>query len=359
MEQIGYYWAVVILPVLIGSVSIAFVNIIKRYVMKGGEVSSLQFLINYFYAATLLFAAIYLALWGPNLPPRLLDGFWRAVIFGSIANVIIQYLNVKAASLDKGEVTLTAPLQAMTPGLITILAVVLGELPSQIGIFGIILMASGSYVLLFEKAPSGLYELVGPFGRLKLFISRSSSKEERNKALVVLLALGSAFMGTFGLLFDGLFTRRGVDMQGLTLASMSLTAFLATSYFVWYQLAPDAEPHQNPKGFRVLISKFRWALLAIGIGWVIHVFMIWPTYNTAYVAHIGTLKRFHILISFVLGLYLLKEAGFKKGFWYSVRYEPEVRNRAIASALIIFGALFLSMDKLPSRIETRIVGWGL
>src|SRR3989344_5526479 len=354
-----HYWSVVILPVFIGSCSIAFINVIKRRVMKGNEASSLQFLICYFYAATAIFGLVYLTVWGPTMPPKLLDGFWRAVILGSAFNVLIQWCNVKAASLDKGEVSLTAPLQAMTPGLITILAVTLGEFPSAIGILGIFLMASGSYVLLFEKTPSGVYELIGPISRLKLLFSATSTVAEKCKALVVLIALSSAFLGTFGLLFDGLYTRRGVNMQGLILASVSLTAILASSYLAWYKIAPDTLPHQNPRGFKVLWGKSRWWLAAMGTLWVITIFFVQPTFNTAMVAHVGTLKRFQIAITFFLGIYIFKEAGFKGGFWHSIRYNREVRNRAIACVLILIGAFFLSIDGLPSRIETRITRRGL
>lgn len=353
-----HYWLIVIFPVFLGSCGIAFINVIKRHVMKGGEASTLQFLIFYFYAATAVFAVVYLTTWGPVMPTNLLEGFWRAVLLGSLANIIIQWANVKAASLDKGEVSLTAPLQAMTPGLITILALTLGEYPSPIGIAGIFLMASGSYVLLFEKTPSGVFEFLGPIARLRLLLSSNSSAAQRNKALVVSLALLSACMGTFGLLFDGLYTRRGVNLQGLIMASMSLTAILATTYLVWYKVSPDTLPHQNPKGFVILAKKFGWFLVVMGILWVAHVFLIQPTFKAAMVAHVGTLKRFQIAITFFLGIYLFGEAGFKGGFWKSLHENREVRNRALACVLIILGAFFLSVDGLPNRVESKLVGWG-
>ena len=80
-----HYWLVIILPIFIGSCSIAFINVIKRHVMKGNKASSLQFLICYFYAATVIFGLVYLTVWGPTMPPKLLDGFWRAVILGRLS----------------------------------------------------------------------------------------------------------------------------------------------------------------------------------------------------------------------------------------------------------------------------------
>lgn len=357
MQETIHYWGTVILPVFLGSVSLALINIVKRKAMKGNQASSLQFLMVYFGAATIIFALSYLMMWGFSFPD-LLPGFWSAVFFGSAFNIIIQWCNVKAASLDKGEVSLTAPLQAMTPGLITVMAILLGEIPSFVGILGVILMAGGSYVLLFEKTPMGVYEFIGPLGRLRLLFSNASAVE-KSKALVVLIALLSAFMGTFGLLFDGLYVRRGLNLQGLTLGAMTFTLILTMCYFIWYKIGPDSTPEQARRGFGILFTRMKWDMLTMGTLWVIAIFLIYPPYNSAMVAHVGTLKRFQIGITFVLGLYVFQEAGFKGNFWNSILYNPEIRARAIACALIILGAFFLSQDGLPSRIETRIVRWGL
>lgn len=222
------FWTSVFFPVALGSLCIALANVLRRGLFKRRKLSALQFLIVGYSLITAFCASVYVAHWGFTLPPKLLAGFWAAVLCGTGANFVIQFLNAKAASLPKGEVSLTAPLQAMTPGLITGLALLLGEYPSKIGVFGVLLMICGSYVLLWEKTPAHWYDYFGPIRRLRyLFLLKHLSPEERQKTIVVSLALGSATMGTVGLLFDGLYTRRGVDFQGVSLAVTSMIGILA------------------------------------------------------------------------------------------------------------------------------------
>src|SRR3989338_337099 len=126
-------WSIVVLPIILGTIGIALHNILKRYVVKDKTVSPLQFLVHSCGLATMLFGGVYLLTWDFAMP-QVLPGFWRAVLLGTTANLFIFFFNTKAASIDAGEVSLTAPLQAMTPGLITGLAILLGEFPSKIGV---------------------------------------------------------------------------------------------------------------------------------------------------------------------------------------------------------------------------------
>lgn len=333
----------VVFPVILGTVAIALNNIMKRRVMKDGTISPLQCLILWYAAAIMVFGTVYVFFWSFTMP-EILPGMWTAVACGATANVFIQFFNVKAASIDKGEVSLTAPLQAMTPGLITGLAVLLGEYPSRIGVMGIALMATGSYVLLWEKNPERWYEYFGPIKRLVLLFKIGRlSKEERNKTVVVTLALGSACMGTIGLLFDGLYTRRSLTMQGLILASMGLVAFLLLAYVAWYTIRPDAKPNQ--KFYEHLQHVTLIPILVMGILWVLQVVAIQPTFNQTFVAYIGTLKRFSILISVVLGFLFFKEKDFKKRLW--------------AAIIIVAGAMLIASDNLPAKLSVRIEGLGL
>ena len=339
----GEVWITVIFPVVLGTIVIALINIVKRGVMNTGKISPLQCLILYYAGATLVFGVVYLSFWG-LIMPLVLSGLWTAVVFGATANIFVQFFNVKAASIDKGEVSLTAPLQAMTPGLITGLAVLLGEYPSRIGVMGIALMAVGSFILLWEKTPEHWYEYFGPIKRIVFLLKLGRlSKEERNKTIVVTLALGSACMGTIGLLFAGLYTRRGITMQGLTLASMGLVGILFLVYTTWYLIHSDAKPTQ-----RLCVCFQRTLLLPIivlSILWVIHIFAINPTFNHTFVAYTGTLKRFNILISVILGYLIFKEGDFKKRIW--------------AAIFIVAGVYLISLDGLPTRLSTKIEGLGI
>lgn len=317
--------------------------------MKNGTLSALQFLIVYYGAAILVFMGVYVLVWGFTWPD-VLPGMWTAVLCGAIANTFIQYFNAKAASIDAGEVSLTAPLQAMTPGLISGLGIILGEYPSKIGIAGIITMSIGSYILLSDKNIRHWWEYFGPIKRIALlFQLKHLSPSERNKTIVVTLALGSACGGMVGLLFDGLYTRRAVTIQGLVLAATGLVCFLFLVYLGWYLIRPDAK--KDPSGkqiqkFSACLNKTTMILLAVlGILWVAHVLAIAPTFNHTLIAYTGTLKRLSILVSVVLGYFIFKESDFKKRF--------------LAAILIVIGALLIASDDMPARLSAHIVGLGL
>ena len=245
-----------------------------------------------------------------------------------------------AASIDKGEVSLTAPLQAMTPGLITFLAITLGEFPWPMGIIGVLLMMVGSYVLLWEKIPEHWVDYIGPLRRLRLlFRLRHLSPEERNKTIVVTLALGSAAFGTMGLLFDGLYTRRGVNMQGLVLGAMIFTAILSSVYWICNLIS-------DRKMVRVISPPHRWtrkifvAVVLCSGFWVGHILLIWPSYGHTFVAYVGSLKRFSILFSVLAGWWFFKEGDIKKRLW--------------AAIFIISGAIFISLDDIPTRLTSKL-----
>lgn len=338
----------VLLPILLGTLILSFERIARRFIMKSKQISPLQLLIHLYGGVTVAFGIIYLICWGLAFP-ALLPGFWRAVILGALANIFIQFFSIKASSIDAGEVSLTAPLSAMTPGLITILAITLGEYPGKIGIAGIFLMASGSYVLMFEKAPKYWWEYIGPLKRLRLLTKLGHlSPEERGKTIVIVLSLASAALGTFGLLFDGLYTRRGINLQGLTLAMITLMGILSSAYSVWYLIKPDATSEQG-RGFGFCFyrhqPKYLGTLAFMICAWTAMMFLFQPTYNHTYVAYVGTLKRFSVLTSVAMGFLFFKEGDFKK--------------RMGAAVLIVLGAALISMDDLPTRISTQMQLWGL
>ena len=340
-------WLVMVLPVLLGTLGMACNQMGRRFMMKDGVFSPLQFSTHLFLVASLYFGAVYLAVWG-FIWPQTLPGFWRALMGGTLANIGIQYLAIKAVSYPKGEVSLTSPLMAMTPGLLTILALFLGEFPGKAGCFGIFLMIFGSYIIIWSKPPEKLYQYFAPLQRLLLLAKIGRlSPDEREKTIVVSLSLGSAFLGTFGLLFDGLLTRRATDMQGLTFALMVLCFLLAVSFAGFYMIYPDAKNEaQKYFGLRAYKQKkYLIGLAILGLVWLWHIYAINPVYSHAYVAYVGTLKRFSVLLA-VIGGYLV----FKEG---------DIKKRLLAAVLIILGVIFISMDGLPERVSAQVQLLGL
>ena len=84
--------------------------------------------------------------------------------------------------------------------------------------------------------------------------------------------------------------------------------------------------------------------LGAGLLWVPMVLLIYQAYMVDYVAYVGTLKRFSIPMSGILGWWLFSESNIKRRLW--------------AAGLVTVGVLLLSQDNLPARIATRVEGWG-
>ena len=70
--------------------------------------------------------------------------FWIGAIWATGWNILISYANAK--SREHADVSLTQPFQGVTPGLITITALLFHEWPSAIGIVGIIFIAVFTYI---------------------------------------------------------------------------------------------------------------------------------------------------------------------------------------------------------------------
>ena len=328
------FWIVVVFPIILGSLFITGISLLRRYALKDKKISTIQFLISLYGIITISYGLIYIMNWGFS-SPLLLPGFWNAVIGGTLANFFIMFFHARAASLDKGEVSLTAPLQAMTTGLVTGVALLVGEFPSRIDVIGILFMVTGSYILLFEKAGKW-YEYFGPLKRiLLLFKIRHLSVDERNKTAVVCLSLGSAFMASIGLFFDGLYTRRGINMQGLTIALLVLVGLISIGYFIWYMVKPDTRHRKFSVGKKKMLI-----ILAIAICWIVGIYLVQPTYKKTFIAYVGTLKRFSILLSVSLGHFLFHEGDFKKRVW--------------AAILILIGVALISTDDLPLRVTAKL-----
>lgn len=337
----------ILLPIFLGTIAMAFIEIFRRFILNSKAISPLQFLISWYTTATLLFGIMYVTRWSFTMP-YMLAGFWNAIFGWLAANFFIQLFNALAASYDEGEVSKTKPIQSMTPGLILGLGLVFGEYPGPMGIAGIMFIMAGTYVL-FSKASAPWY---APFFSIRYsirtivkgFTSEEISQEEFNSAAVVVLSFLSACMGTVGILFDGMFTRRGVNTQGLVLGAMTGTALLSATYGIWYLIRPDSKKVEHPRGFALFLEKnYFFALVGIASVWVLHVILINPTYHETYVAYTGSLKRLSIPLTVILAYVCFKE--------------KELPKRFKAAILVAIGAILISRDDVTGRISKKLEKW--
>jgi len=133
----------------------ALMSMVSKKVLKNTN----QYLVAFAYAAFSLPFAFIALLWLDLAPLNFT--FWWAVIATSILNVIALVLFMKALKI--GELSLTVPFLAFTPiFLIFTSELMLGELPSLIGVIGIISIVGGAYFLEMQKGTG----ILGPFKAL-------------------------------------------------------------------------------------------------------------------------------------------------------------------------------------------------
>lgn len=337
----------VLLPMVGASVLAAGITIVQRVALQGKKKSFLLFLAGSQALLVALFIGIYLMRWGLTIPPHLKTGFWSAVCLGIFTNYGIQYCNGKAKTYDEGEVSLVGPISAMTPGLITLLAITLGEFPGPRGWAGVICMMFGSWILLSPKTCTRWWEYLMPFRHIGLALRyHALGQKERDRAIVVWLMMGSAVLGTFGLLASGLYTRRGGDTQGWWLAAIVLWSVLSAGYFIQY-LSQNA-----------LVKKEAKAEWASGSGWkkfwlcaLVYASLIvgltaieYALYPIAYVAYVGTLRRLSILFVVLAGALIF--------------HDQDIKKRSVAAVIIVAGALLIGSEDLPERLTDKLEFFG-
>jgi drug/metabolite transporter (DMT)-like permease len=134
---------IAIILVLTGVLAMAGHGLAQRYVLREGILDKKTVLISqHGISALLLLTALF---WWPALGnfsvwPQI---FWLAVLGTTLFNIIIQFANARSREL--ADMSLTAPVSAMTPMLVTVAALALKEYPSPQGIAGIILISAGTF----------------------------------------------------------------------------------------------------------------------------------------------------------------------------------------------------------------------
>lgn len=107
--------------------------------------------------------------------PELTAVFYIALLTGGVLNSISIWLYMRAIKVS--ELSITIPMLTFTPVfLLATSPIILGEFPTPLGIAGVLLVVTGSYVLNISKLKQGFWEpfkaLVGqPGPRLMLLVS--------------------------------------------------------------------------------------------------------------------------------------------------------------------------------------------
>jgi uncharacterized membrane protein len=255
--------------------------------------------------------------------------FWGAVAATTIASIYIQWANAESQTL--ADVSLTAPISALTPGLVTMTAFLLGENPSTIGWVGIVTVAIGTYWFGLGEHARSPKDLFRPFILLWLpsnfaELTLAEQQKARNKTRALRLTYGVATIGTIGLVADALVVRNGNFAIGYLLFSIVLgTLFLRLKKTSDVQLKLGNYIHLGT------MASF----------WTVHILLVFSMYSFAQVAYVGTLKRFSIVFIAIGAYYLLGELDAKK--------------RLLPIIVITIGAICLGLDSSMTNIIAKVI----
>ncbi len=256
--------------------------------------------------------------------------FWGAISLTTIANIGIQSANAYARGL--AEVSLTSPIQALTPALVTVAALLLKELPSAVGVVGILMISFGIFVHLNESAEHWR-DYLRPFKlwRLPPNYPQLGSEEKRwarNNRRALILSYVSAVLGTVGLLGDSVSSRTGNVAIGFTVHLAVLALVFAVVLPRNHQLSLEVT---KPVGWRYWLP-----VVAAGAVFALVVLLPLIAFRFAPVAYVGSLKRLGILATVILGWLFLGEV--------------KAKRRLIPATIVVIGAMLLFFDPASRKI---------
>jgi drug/metabolite transporter (DMT)-like permease len=274
---------------------------------------------NLLAASGFLFTSFFLlAIAFINGIPALGPGFFRAVIISTLLNILGTTLTFRA--LSSSDISLAVPMLSFTPlFLIGTAAVFIGEIPSVIGIAGIIIIVTGSYIL---NTAEGHTRITDPFRDM---ISHPG----------VMAMLAVAFLYAVAINFDKIAIQNSdvVFGSGITFlllgGSFGVLATLG-HYGCLPPILRQVKRPQNPDQPTVSGTPWKYLLMA-GIFTGILITIEAVTVNTAYllqiVPYVIAIKRMSIILIVLYGTIIFRE--------------KEIVRRIAGAALMVFGAVLI------------------
>lgn len=314
--------------VLISVLAMASHSTLKKWLITQNALTDREILVSQCGIGALM-AFIFLALSGNawnTLGPVFSENkiFWCAVLLTIAANTVIQYAGVRAQRY--GENSFVAPIQALTPGLVTISAFLLREFPSTQGYLGIALIIILTYSHAREGQP--LREYFKPLFFWKTLNIENMTKEERDKRMALRWAYASACFGSIGLMGDGLVARHGNMLLGVGVELLALT----TIYF----FLPDRKQKKDVATLGERMKKYRLPVISMGTLFGLPFILLGVAFRLAPIAYIGSLKRLSIFFTVILSVWILKESQNKR--------------RTLLAAGIVAGAMLLAFDPTQAKV---------
>ena len=255
------------------------------------------------YVAT--FASIYYALpfllillFFIDIPP-LGPEFWTALIVMGSLNIVARVMSMRALQL--ADLSLVSPLITLTPLFLLITSpVIIGEMPTKLGIFGVLFIVLGSYLLNIKKRSDGF---LAPFKALI---------KNRGAQLMILVAFIFSITSTYD--------KIGVQNSSPLFWSVAAYVFMAV-FLLPIMLYKSKQSAQLHNSFKTL---FPLGFFNAGI----IVFQMLAI-STTLVAYVISIKRTSVLISVFFGYLFFKEKGLKE--------------RLLGASIMVIGVLLITL----------------
>lgn len=231
--------------------------------------------------------------------PELNRQFWFALFASGALNVAATILFMKAIQYE--DLSLTIPMISFTPLFLLVTSpLIIGEIPSIIGLAGVILITIGAYVLNIHKHDHKNY--LAPI---------KSIFKDRGTRLMLLVA----FIWSFTSIFD----KMGINNSSALFWVVVIHIFLTVTIFpiMWYK---------NPNFLQVFKNKTK-KLAPFGVLNALKLSLQHIALSLALVPYVVSIKRMSILFSVLIGYFFFKDSHIKK--------------RLIGAGIMLTGAVFI------------------
>ncbi len=326
--------ALALICVVIAVLGMAAYSVFRKWLLNTKLFSERELLVAQCAVAALMSCAwrVVAGPWWNTLAPESADQliWWAALAATTIANIVIQFANMRSVRL--ADASYVTPISAMTPGLVIVSALMIGEHPTSIALIGIAIVVCATYGHIREGTPWGIEYFTPIFFWLTFRSTRSLPETEAHKIQALRWAYLAAVCAVPGLIGDGLVARHG-DM--ILAVSIEL-GILAIVYQLF--LPPLAAGEKLHKGTR------RWYHFALlGGCFAVPFILLGVSFRLAPIADVGSLKRVAIPLT-AYGAYKL--LGEKSG-----------RRRTIFASIIAAGAILISFDPAPAVVINSAENW--
>jgi uncharacterized membrane protein len=226
--------------------------------------------------------------------------FWPALLAGGTLNIVTTILYMKA--IKTSDLSVTVPMVTFTPLFLLLTSpFIVGEVPSLKGVFGILLIVTGSYLLHLKEKKKGL---LAPF--------KAIVKEKGPR-----LMLAVAFIWSI---------TSNIDKVGIQNSSIVHWA-IAMHIFSIFAMMPVV--WVTSRSSMSQVWKQQKVLFPMGFVNALKYIFQMAAIQLTLVAYVISIKRTSAILSVVLGFLIFKEKGF--------------RDRLTGSVIMILGVLLITL----------------